>query len=475
MNRRTLTAALLAAFICLGTGALAACSEDRPDPVDTQTEAVTADESADGTSPESDPAVETPADSEPESETEAEAESETAAETPADSETVAETETQADTEPVTAPPRYDYMEADVSADVTIQKSDYTDMQLTLPAELQITDEAIKDYIEYIRFDYRTPSNGDTQMTDQPMKLGDDAFIYYKGVLDGEEFEGGSNWDDEIPYQLGLGSGSFIPGFEEGLVGIIPANATKDNPAEVNVTFPENYNAELAGKAVVFYIAVEYAVQYDLPTYNRQFVEETLMYEAEKDFYASERAYLEEFEGFIRAYLEEEIAADIENAKLDALWNYLTEKAACQNLPRLEMDFYYASMVDEVEYYYEYYKSYSGAEFTKEYPDLDTFAKAFVGAEEGKDWKDTLTERCEMLVRKDMITHAIAELEGIESVTEEEYKAELAYWVSYYQGYMTEEDILQSMGETYLRESAFSAKMQEWLLAKATFTFATPEA
>ncbi len=475
MKKHTILALLTAALLCVGAATLVACTDNTPAQSETSGGSVTdtgAETSAD-TILESDTAVDTVPETGADSETEAtpETEDDTAAsESDTAAETKGETETPAETEAVTAPPRYDYMEADVSKDVTIDKGGYTDVTLTLPADLQITDADVLEYIEFIRFDYRVATNGTTQVKDQPLKLGDDAYIYYKGMIDGKEFEGGSNWDDASPYALGLGSGSFIPGFESGLVGVIPANATKEDPAEVHVTFPENYSADLAGKDAIFYVAVEYAVQYDLPTYNREFVEKTLQYEAEKEFYASDRAYLSEFEGFIRAYLEEEIAADVENAKLDALWNHLVEKATCQNLPQLELDFYYNSMVDEIEYYYEYYKAYGGAEFAKEYPDLDAFAKAYTGTEEGKDWKDSLRARCEMLVKKDMVTHAIAESEGMETVTEEEFKTELAYWVSQYQGYMTEAEILASMGETYLRESAFAAKMQDWLLARFTFTF-----
>lgn len=80
------------------------------------------------------------------------------------------------------------------------------------------------------------------------KDGDAVVIDFLGKLDGEPFEGGSAED----YQLELGSGSFIPGFEEQLVGV-KAGDEKD----VNVTFPEEYGAkELAGKAVVFEIKVK---------------------------------------------------------------------------------------------------------------------------------------------------------------------------------------------------------------------------
>ncbi len=418
------------------------CGEARPEPetadtTDGETAAATEPVSSDGTSDESEPVTE------PESETEA----------------------------VTHAPRYDYFDADVKADVTIDKSVYTDMQLTIPADLEITEEDIKSYIDYVLFQYRTADNGATQVTDKAMKWGDDAYIYYKGVIDGEEFEGGSNWDDASPYKLGLGSGNFIPGFEAGLVGVVPANATKDNPAEVRVTFPENYAAELAGKDAIFYVAVEYAVLYTLPEYNRDTVENTLKYECKKDFYASDAALLSEFEDYVREYLENDVAEQVDYEKMNALWNYLTEAVVCVNLPKLELDYYYNGYLEEIEYYYDYYKSYGGTAFTEQYPTFDDFAKTYMGAEKDGDWKAELNKLCEDMVKKDMISHAIAELEGMETVTEQEFDNELQYWVDYYQGYMTKDEILANMGEDVIREGALSQKIQTWLLEQATFTYA----
>ena len=372
----------------------------------------------------------------------------------------------------TRAPRYDYFEADVKTDVTIDPSVYTNMQLTLPASLQVTHEDVMEYIDYILFQYRTATNGTTQVTDQPMKLGDTAYIYYKGVMDGEEFEGGSNWNDASPYALGLGSGSFIPGFEAGLVGVIPQNATKDNPAEVRVTFPEDYGASnLAGKEAVFYVAVMYSVQYTLPEYNRTTVVDTLQYKPEKDFYASDAALLAEFEEYVKEYLESQVAEDVENEKINALWTYLTQNAVCVNLPQLELDYYYGAYMDEIEYYYDYYSAYGGASFKETYPDLESFAKAYMGVAEDGDWKAELNKLCEDMVKKDMITHAIAELEGMETITDEEYEAEIQYWVDYYYGYMTKEEILANMGEDVIRDGALAIKMQDWLLEHATFTYA----
>lgn len=83
--------------------------------------------------------------------------------------------------------------------------------------------------------------------DRPAALGDTTVIDFKGFLNGEAFAGGEGAD----YPLTLGSGQFIPGFEDQLVG---AKAGED--VDVNVTFPENYHAEnLKGKAVVFKVKV----------------------------------------------------------------------------------------------------------------------------------------------------------------------------------------------------------------------------
>ncbi len=472
---------ILALALCLALTALAACTADPTDPSaesDTQAETWLCScgvGSAGKFCPECGEARPEPetgddtAEAGTDGETEPESETETAADT------AAETQSKpADTETETPAPRYDYFDADVKADVTIDASVYTDMNLTIPADLRITDEDIMDYIEYVLFQYRPADNGTTRVTDKPMKPGDDAYIYYKGVIDGKEFDGGSNWNDASPYTLGLGSGSFIPGFEDGLVGVIPANATKENPAEVHVTFPENYNAELAGKDAIFYVAVEYAVQYTLPAYNRATVENTLKYEGKKDFYASDAAYLSEFEDYVREYLESDIAEQVDYEKMNALWNYLTEAAVCVNLPKLELDYYYNGYMEEIEYYYDYYKSYGGAAFTEQYPTFDDFAKSYMGVEKDGDWKAELNKLCEDMVKKDMISHAIAELEGMETVTEKEFDDELQYWVDYYQGYMTKDEILANMGEDVIREGALSQKIQTWLLERVTFTYADAE-
>ncbi len=386
-------------------------------------------------------------------------------------EAVSSAETTAETkEEVTQMPRYDYFEAVVAPDVTLDKSVYASMKLELPKSLLVTDDQVQSYLNYLIFQERTAVNGDTKVTDQPLKLGDTAYIYYRGTVDGKEFEGGSNMEDKTSYGLGLGSGSFIPGFEEGLVGVIPNQTSKETPAEVHVTFPEGYNAELGGKDAIFYVVVEYAVQYNLPEYNREFVEKTLKYESEK-LHVTEKSFLAEFEAYLKTYIEDQNAENVNAAKTDALWTYLTDKVVCVNLPQMELDYYTTSYKNEVTAAYEYYStSTSKDEFLKLYPTIGDFAIYFMGYEKGADWEAEIAKQAELMVKKDMLVHAIAEWENMETVTDKELEDEIKYWIEYYGGYVTKEDILENIGEDYLRESAFAVKMYDYLIANCTFEY-----
>ena len=380
-------------------------------------------------------------------------------------ETTAETK-----EEVTQMPRYDYFEAEVGPDVTLDKSVYASMKLELPKSLLVTDEQVQTYLNYLIFQEREAVNGDTKVYDQPLKLGDTAYIYYRGTVDGKEFEGGSNMEDKTSYGLGLGSGSFIPGFEEGLVGVIPNQTSKDNPAEVHVTFPEGYSAELGGKDAIFYVYVEYAVQYTLPEYTREFVEKTLKYESEK-VHVTEKSFLAEFEAYLKTYIEDQNKQNVEAAKTDALWTYLTEKVVCVNLPQMELDYYTTSYLNEINAAYEYYSTgTSKDQFLEMYPTVGDFAIVFMGYDEDADWEAEISKQAELMVKKDMLVHAIAEWENMETVTDEELEDEIEYWIEYYGGYVTKEDILENIGEAYLRESAFAVKMYDYLIANCTFEY-----
>ena len=104
-----------------------------------------------------------------------------------------------------------------------------------------------------------------EITDRPVADGDKVNLNFEGFVDGVAFEGGKGED----YPLTIGSGSFIPGFEEQLIG-----AEIGKEIEVNVTFPENYqSAELAGKPAVFKCTVLKITEKVLPELNDEFADD----------------------------------------------------------------------------------------------------------------------------------------------------------------------------------------------------------
>lgn len=142
-----------------------------------------------------------------------------------------------------------------------------------------------------------------EITDRAVENGDKVNLNFEGFVDGEAFEGGKGED----YPLTIGSGSFIPGFEDQLVG-----AKIGEEIEVNVTFPENYqSAELAGKPAVFKCTVLKITQKVLPELNDEFADDV-----------SEFSTLEEYKADIRKNLEvkkeENARTEKENKVIDAI-------------------------------------------------------------------------------------------------------------------------------------------------------------
>jgi len=140
-------------------------------------------------------------------------------------------------------------------------------------------------------------NARTVAVERPVQDGDEVVLDFEGFVDGEAFEGGKGEN----YPLTIGSGSFIPGFEEQLIG---AEAEKE--VEVNVTFPEEYHAEnLAGKAAVFKCTVHEIKVKEIPEIDDEFAAEV-----------SEFDTLEEYKADIKAKIKEEKIAEAKAKKED---------------------------------------------------------------------------------------------------------------------------------------------------------------
>lgn len=162
------------------------------------------------------------------------------------------------------------------------------------ADTTVTDEEVNAEIDRER-----EKNSRTVEVERTVENGDIATIDFEGFVDGVAFQGGKGED----YPLTIGSGAFIPGFEEALIG-----AEIGKEVDVNVTFPEEYQAaELAGKAAVFKCTVKKLQEKQVPELDDDFVSEV----------SEESDTVDEYKSEIKKKLEDNKAAAAKNAKEDA--------------------------------------------------------------------------------------------------------------------------------------------------------------
>lgn len=173
----------------------------------------------------------------------------------------------------------------------ITLGDYKGLEVTAPA-INVEDSEIDDYIEQL-----LEQAGELNEVDRAAKDGDTVNIDYVGTKDGVAFDGGT----AEGYDLTLGSGTFIDGFESGLIG-----AKKGETRTLHLTFPENYGSEeLAGQAVEFEVTVNAVQERTVPKLTDTWVDE---------YTQGLQKTVEDFKADLRKQFEE---ARIQNAKLQA--------------------------------------------------------------------------------------------------------------------------------------------------------------
>ncbi|WP_395893941.1 trigger factor [Bacillus safensis subsp. safensis] len=242
--------------------------------------------------------------------------------------------------------------------------------------------------------------------------GDTVVLDFEGFVDGEAFEGGKAEN----YSLEVGSGSFIPGFEEQLVGL-EAGAEKD----VEVTFPEEYHAEdLAGKPAVFKVKIHEIKAKELPALDDEFAKdvdeevETLAELTEKTKKRLEEAKENEAEGKLR---EELVAKASENAEVD-----IPQAMVDTELDRMMKEFEQRLQMQGMNL--ELYFQFSGQ-------DEDAL-------------KEQMKEDAAKRVKSNLTLEAIAAAENLQ-VSDEEVEEELSKMAEAYN--MPLENIKQAIGST----------------------------
>ena len=290
-------------------------------------------------------------------------------------------------------------------------------------EVEVTDADVEERLERL-----LSNQAEWQIKEGEAKKGDIVVIDFKGFIGDEAFEGG----EAKGYELELGSGSFIPGFEDQLEGKVAPVDT-----EVNVTFPENYQvADLAGKEAKFEVTIHDVKEKVLPELTDEFVKEF-----SKEAAATVAEYKEKLRGEIKvqkeeaatkAYSDKVISTAVENAKLtvptkliDQEVNSMFEQFA-GNLSRQGLSF-------------ELYEQFTGK-----------------GADE---LKAEMRSDAENKIKTSFVLGEIAEVEKVE-VTDADINAEVKELATMYN--MTEEGVRTRISVEDLRGELIIQKTVEFL-------------
>lgn len=334
-----------------------------------------------------------------------------------------------DTEVVRVSDRPDYVGLqDLDIDTYVTLADYKNMKVSA-VRPSVDDEGITEYIN-------------TELlvgniTNRAVQEGDVADIDYVGKKDGVAFEGGT----ASGYQLEIGSGSFIPGFEEGLVGVMPGETV-----DLNLTFPENYrgSAELAGQEVVFTVTVNgIKGSADYGTVTPEEMENMgLSYRTKEEVWDAGKAAVEKNS-------EEVFAANSRNAVVQKV----VEESTVQSVPEY--------LVEEEEQNYNLYME----SFLKALNmDLESFVTSMYGMTM-EQYNAELKEMCSDTIRQYMVMEAVARAEGIE-VTDEMISERADEEAAGY-GYASGEELVSEVGFTTYRMSILQDRVVERLMEVVT--------
>ena len=262
------------------------------------------------------------------------------------------------------------------------------------AEVTVTDEEVDAKIEKER-----ENNARTiEVTDRPVKDGDMTVLDFEGFVDGVAFDGGKGEN----YPLTIGSGAFIPGFEEQLVG-----AEIGKEVEVNVTFPEDYQAEeLKCKAAVFKCTIKEIKEKELPALDDEFASEV-----------SEFDTLEEYKKDVKETLTIEKEKAARDAKEAAVIDAIIADSD-MDIPEAMVTTQQKQMIDE----FAQRMQMQGLSMEQYFQ--------FTGATLDK-MMEQVKPQAETRIKSRLVLEAVAAKEGIEA-TEEDYEEEIKTMAEVYQ-------------------------------------------
>lgn len=271
--------------------------------------------------------------------------------------------------------------------------------------------------------------------DRAIAEGDTAVIDYEGFCDGVAFEGGKAEN----HPLVIGSHSFIPGFEEQLVG-----KTTGEETEINVTFPEEYHsADLAGKAAVFKIKVNEIKTKEVPVLDEEFVQDV-----------SEFDTVEEYKASIKEKVEARKAREAKSEQTDEAIKKIVDKAKME-IPELMIDTQCEDMINQF-----------GQQMAQQGFSMQQYMQ--ITGTTPAQLKEQVREEAISRIETQLVLEKIANIEGI-TVSDEELDAELAKMAEMYkmelaqlQSYMGAEE------KEAMRKDMAEQKTVEFIMASVKY-------
>ncbi len=277
--------------------------------------------------------------------------------------------------------------AEVTVKPEVKLGEYKNLTVA-KQEREVTDADVEE-----RLNQKRNQQAELVVVEEPAKEGDTVVIDFEGFKDGVAFEGGKGEN----YSLELGSGSFIPGFEDQLVG-----AKAGDDVEVKVTFPEDYQAEdLAGQEAIFKVKVHEVKEKELPELDDEFAKDV----------DDEVETLDELKAKIREELTAAKASQAEEAVHDEALRKAVENAEVVELPHVMVHDEVHRAMDE------FLNNMQRQGISPEmYYQLTNSTEA--------DLHKQFEQDAELRVKTNLVIEAIVKAENLEA-TEEEIEKEIA--------------------------------------------------
>ena len=294
-------------------------------------------------------------------------------------------------------------------------------------EVNVTDEQVQ-----AELDRMAQNVASTETVERPAQMGDTANIDFEGFDNGVPFEGGKGDN----FDLKLGSGQFVPGFEEQIVGM-----NIGDEKDINITFPEDYTAELAGKDVVFKVKLNGLSMTELPELDDDFVQDVSEFNTVEEYRADTRKDMER----------------VMDEQMDAKFRTAIMTKACDNMT---VEIPESMMQEKID---ELIRSYA-ANFGLTDPKMSTDdIKKMMGLDE-EAIDSTIRPAAEYQVKQELLLNAIVDAENIEVTDEEleDYIKGAAETVG-----ATPEQIRQYFGDEYIRNEFKKEKATKIVIESAT--------